>query len=60
MYVTVSCLFLISFLINFTALATVQGGYRDVGGGFGHCGTKNLLHWTLEAHVHKTTYWTSY
>ncbi len=25
-------------------------------GGGGQCRKKNLLHWAMEAHVHKTTY----
>jgi hypothetical protein len=37
----------------FTALATVQGR-REMWGGGGQRGKKNLLHWVLEAHVHKT------
>ncbi len=40
-------------MIKFTALATEQGGiemWRS------HAVPKNVLHWALEAHVHKTAY----
>jgi hypothetical protein len=42
-------------VIKFTVLATEHGGIEMWRG---HAVQKNLLHWALEAHVHKNAYGT--